>query len=250
MRSHSFVRPALALVLSCSLVVGCKFLKKKGADAGGDEDAATVSVTGTGAKNEKDVLRYASEVKVADEPGIIEKDVTKVRTFPASGAEVATLSKGTQVIQIAKFFSTGVLVIFTDPAASDGSKLMGWIPPESLAGPATAATTHTAAPVFTAAKPVDAGAKDSGVVDAGADAGAADAGKAADAGNAADAGAATTGGAAITTIPGPRGSCPGGFVLIQPPPLCRKLCASDLDCPKGSGAVCKSISGKKVCAIK
>jgi hypothetical protein len=238
MKSSRFARPALALVLSCTFVVGCKFLKKKGAE-GGDEDAATVTVTGTGAKNEKDVLRYASEIKVADEAGIIGKDVTKARTFPASGAEVATLSKGTQVIQIAKFFSTGVLVIFTDPATADGSKLMGWIPPESLAAPGAVATTTTAAPIVTVAKPVDAGAKDSGVVDAGADAG-----------KAADAGAATAG-AAITAIPGPGGSCPGGFVLIQPPPLCRKLCASDLDCPKGSGAVCKpAAGGKKVCGVK
>ncbi|MEA2753154.1 MAG: hypothetical protein QOI41_7297 [Myxococcales bacterium] len=243
-RSRSVLAPALVLVMSCTFVLGCKFLKKKGADGGADEDAATVTVTGTGAKNEKDVLRYASETKVADEPGVIGKDVTKARTFPASGAEVATLSKGTQVIQLAKFFSTGVLVIFTDPAASDGSKLMGWITPESLAAAPAATTTNTATPVFTAAKPVDAGAKDSGVTDAGADAGgAADAGKAADAG-------ATTGGAAITAPPGAGGTCPGGFVLVQPPALCRKICASDLDCPKGSGAVCKSLAGKKVCAIK
>lgn len=238
MNRSRFARPALALVLSCTFVVGCKFLKKKGAE-GGDEDAATVTVTGTGAKNEKDVLRYASEIKVADEPGIIGKDVTKARTFPASGAEVATLSKGTQVIQLAKFFSTGVLVLFTDPATADGSKLMGWIPPESLAAPGAVAATATAAPIVTVAKPVDAGVKDSGVVDAGGDAG-----------KAADAGAAATGGAAITALPGPGGSCPGGFVLTQPPPLCRKLCASDLDCPKGSGAVCKTIGGKKVCGVK
>jgi len=233
---------AIALVVSCSLV-GCNLLKKKGA-AGGDEDAATVTVTGTGAKNEKDVLRYASEIKMADEPGIIGKDVTKARTFPASGAEVATLSKGTQVIQLAKFFSTGVLVLFTDPATADGSKLMGWIPPESLAAPGAAApTTTAAAPVVTAVRPAGAAnaAKDAGVAaDAGAAVVVADAGAA----------PAATGGAAITTIPGPGGSCPGGFVLIQPPPLCRKLCASDLDCPKGSGAVCKPVSGKKVCGIK
>ena len=37
------------------------------------------------------------------------------------------------VVKIAKFFSTGVLVIFDDPAHRDGSKLMGWIPAEALA---------------------------------------------------------------------------------------------------------------------
>jgi hypothetical protein len=246
-RSRSLLAPAapaMALLLACVVVSGCKFLKKN-ADGGADEDAATVTVTGTGAKNEKDVLRYASEVKLADEPGVIGKDVTKARTFPASGAEVATLSKGTQVIQIAKFFSTGVLVIFTDPAAVDGSKLMGWITPESLTA-APAAATNTVAPVFTAARPVDAGAKDSG---ASADAGAAtDAG--ADAGKAADAGAATTGGAAITAPPGPGNSCPGGFVFTPAPALCRKLCASDLDCPRGSGTVCKPLGRQKVCTVK
>ena len=245
MRSRSVLAPAMALLLACAVVSGCKFLKKNAA-GGADEDAATVTVTGTGAKNEKDVLRYASEVKLADEPGIIGKDVTKARTFPASGAEVATLSKGTQVIQLAKFFSTGVLVIFTDPAAADGSKLMGWITPESLTA-APAAATNTVAPVFTAAKPVDAGAKDSGVI---ADAGAAtDAGAGVDAGKAADAGA-STGGTAITAPPGPGNSCPGGFVFTPAPALCRKLCASDLDCPKGSGTVCKSLAGKKVCTVK
>lgn len=229
--------PAIALALSFTLVTGCKLLKKKGAAGGADEDAATVTVTGTGAKNENDVLRYASEIKMADEPGVIGKDVTKARTFPASGAEVATLSKGTQVIQIAKFFSTGVLVIFTDPATVDGSKLMGWVPPESLAAPGAVATNTAPPPVLTAPKAiVDAGAKDSGAADAGAaDAGGADAGKA---------------GAAITAIPGPGGSCPAGFALIQPPPLCRKLCATDADCPKGSGAVCKSVQGKKICGVK
>ncbi len=240
MRAPS-VRLAVMIIASCSVVAGCNLLKKKGA-AGGDEDAATVTVTGTGAKNEKDVLRYASEIKMADEPGIIGKDVTKARTFPASGAEVATLSKGTQVIQLAKFFSTGVLVIFTDPATADGSKLMGWVPPESIAAPGAAATTTTAAPVVTAIKPAATAAKDAGV--------AADAGGAV---VAADAGAApASGGAAITTIPGPGNACPGGFVFSAgPPPLCRKLCASDLDCPRGSGAVCKTVvNGKKVCGIK
>jgi hypothetical protein len=229
-------RPAVALVLACTFVVGCGLLKKK-KDAGTDDqppaNAPTVTVTGTGAKNEKDVLRYASETKIAEEPATIGKDGVKVRTFPASGAEVATLSKGTTVVKLAKFFSTGVLVLFDDPTTGDGTKLMGWIPPEAVAAPAA---TTTAAPVFTAPKVVvDAGPKDAGGVgDAGA---AADAGKAA-----ADAGSATPAIGTITALP-TNGKCPTGMTLVGP--LCRRPCTTDADC---KGAFCTSSAGKKTCS--
>jgi hypothetical protein len=242
-------RPTVALVacaVACTFVVGCGLLKKKN-DAGTDEqppaNAPTVTVTGSGAKNEKDVLRYASETKIAEEPATVGKDGVKARTFPASGAEVATLSKGTTVVKIAKFFSTAVLVLFDDPTTADGTKLMGWIPPEALAAPA--ATGATAAPVFTAPKVVvDAGPKDAGGV---ADAGPKDAGGVADAGATADAGkaAADAGSVAVGTITAlpTNGKCPAGMILFGP--LCRKPCTSDADC---KGAFCVSSGGKKTCA--
>jgi hypothetical protein len=238
-------RPLVALVVASTFVLGCGLLKKKN-DAGTDDppvaNAPTVTVTGSGAKNEKDVLRYASETKVADEPAVIGKDGTKAKTFPASGADVATLAKGTTVVKIAKFFSTGVLVLFDDPTTGDGTKLMGWISPESLAVPAAGAT---AAPVFTAPKvaAVDAGPKDAGLAAADAGAAAVDAGKAATA----DAGPVQSTGT-ITALPGPNKACPAGMIFVEPPPLCRRACNADVDCPKG--AVCKSTGGKKTCAVK
>lgn len=235
----SHARPAFVFVLACTLVLGCGLIKKK--KSAGDDDeppanAPTVTVTGSGAKNEKDVLRYGSETKLANEPATLDK-TTKARTFPASGAEVAVLAKGTPVVKIAKFFSTGVLVIFADPLASDGSKLMGWVPPEALAAGPTAAST-TAAPVFTAPKVVvDAGPKPAAPV--------ADAGGGVDAGKPAvvDAGGPVQSSGTITALPN-NGVCPAGMILVTP--LCRRPCAADGDCPKG--AFCTSTSGRKTCS--
>src|SRR5512143_3848540 len=101
------MKRAIAFGVALTLVTGCGLLKKKA--AGDDLDAATVVVTGTGAKNEKDVLRYASEDKVADEAASIAKDGVTPRTYPGLGVVVATLPKGYAVTKIAKYFSTGVL---------------------------------------------------------------------------------------------------------------------------------------------
>lgn len=238
-RSFFFARPAIGFVLACALVLGCGLVKKKKGAAADDEDpppnAPTVTVTGTGAKNEKDILRYASETKLANEPGVIGKDATKVRTFPATGAEVTTLAKGTAVVKLAKFFSTGVLLLFDDPSARDGSKLMGWIAPEALAAPGVVPVVT--APALTAPKvvvTVDAGgaAKDAGLA-------VADAGKVV-----VDAGGPVQSSGTITALP-VAGKCPAGMVLVTP--LCRKPCAADAECPRGS--VCTSSGGRKTCAV-
>lgn len=232
--------PAVALALSFTFVLGCGLLKKK-KPVDDDEavtNAPTVTVRGTGAKNEKDVLRYANETALADEPGVIGKDGVKAKTFPATGADVATLAKGAVVVKKAKFFSTGVLVIFDDPAAADGTKLMGWIPPEALGAPTAA--TGTATQVFTAApRPtvvvaVDAGPKDAGlaVVDAGKPV-------------VVDAGGPARPAGPIVAVPvGTR--CPPGFVLVQP--FCRRPCSVDTECPTSS--VCTLTGTRKTCAVK
>jgi len=237
-RRSSFA-PAIALVLSFSFVLGCGFLKKKKPveDDESTTNAPTVTVGGSGAKNEKDVLRYANETLIADEPAVIGKDGVKAKTFPATGADVATLSKGATVVKKAKFFSTGILVIFDDPATADGTKLMGWIAPEALGAPtaATATPTATATQVFTAPKPtaaVDAGAKDAGVV--------ADAGK-----PAVDAGGGSTGPTALLQTNPLAGKCPAGFALI--PPFCRRPCNADRDCPANSFCT-QSAGPKKTCS--
>jgi hypothetical protein len=220
-------RSSLALLVAMSLLVvlGCSGLKKK-KDTGATTDppvgnAPTVTVGGTGAKNEKDVLRYGNETPLADEPGIIGKDVTKVRAFPQTGGEVATLSKGTTVIKKAKFFSTGVLILFDDPTTVDGTKLLGWIPPEALAAPGTVPAVP---PTLTAPKPVvvDAGVRPVVVVDAGA----------------------PRSSALLQTLP-VAGECPGGFVIVGP--FCRRPCSVDGDCPRP--AVCTlSVGSRKTCS--
>ena len=227
--------PLLAFVLSFTFLIGCGFLKKK-KDAGSEDDsltnAPTVSVGGTGAKNEKDVLRYANETAIADELAIVGKDGTKAKTFPGTGADVSTLSKGAVVVKKAKFFSTGVLVLYDDPATADGTKLMGWIPPEGLAPP-SATPIPPPTQGFTARATVDAGPKN--------------AGGAADAGKEGGAAAADAGGAAIPLIQVlPKGGkCPAGFALF--PPFCRRPCNTDGDCPANS--FCTQQSGaKKTCS--
>ncbi len=245
--------PAIALVLSASLVFGCSLLKRSAAD---DEDppvgnAPTVTVTGTGAKNERDVLRYGNETKLADEPGVIGRDGTKVRQFPATGGEVTTLAKGTRVVKNAKFFSTSVLVTFDDPATADGTKLMGWVPPDSLAAGGgsggAAPLTPPVSPAFVAPKAAgDAGGVKPAVgVDAGG-AGVVDAGGGGkppvDAG-----GGGGGGGGGSTTLLQVNpidGKCPTGFILAGP--ACRRPCSSDGDCPKGT--FCVSSGGRRTCS--
>lgn len=226
------MRPSFQVVVTVALSVavlgGCDLLKKK-KNAGSFEDdpvsnAPTVTVGGTGAKNEKDVLRYANETVVADELGVIGKDGTKTKTFPGTGADISTLNKGVVVTKKAKFFSTGILVVYDDPATADGTKLMGWIPPEAIAAPsATTTQAFTAKPVA----PKDAGA---GVADAG---------------TAVDAGGAARPTALLQVIPSTGGKCPAGFALFGP--FCRRPCNADGDCPANSFCT-QGSNAKKTCS--
>ncbi len=234
---------ASASLLMATVLLGCSLLKKKGQDAGvtDDEtadlasigDAATVHVEGSGATNEKDVLRYAKEEKLDDEAAVIAKDGVKVRTFPGGGAEVATLGKDTPVTKVAKYFGSGVLIVW-DGASG---KTMGWVPPSALAGPATApAATETAATAPTAVvKPSDAGVRVV-VVDAGVrvDAGAAAGGRVVDAGvtAAVDAGASGPKATQISYPPDAKGACPPLF--IKSGPMCKRRCMIDAECPRGT----------------
>ena len=227
-------------VTASAFLLGCPLLKSKKTDDGNDDppvtNAPTVTVTGSGAKNEANVLRYAKEEKIADEPATIGKDA-KVREFPQSGKEIVTLGAGTVVTKIAKYFSTGVLITFTDPGATDGSKLMGWIEPSTLAAAPVAAVTPTT-PVFPAAtqpKPAT-----TTVVDAGL--------KAADAGApstpAVDAGGGGGGSTPLLlTQPGAGNKCPAGMTLMGL--FCRRPCASQAQCPANS--FCTSVQGGKAC---
>lgn len=266
MRRVSFF--VVSLIVASTLL-GCPLLKKKLPVEDGEEDptvadAATVTVSDTGAKNEANILRYASEEPL-DEVAVIGKDGTKARNFPGNGPEVATLKKGTPVKKMAKYFSTAVLVMFDDPETDDGSKLMGWVTPSSF-------DVAAPKPVWTPPKVVDAGAKprvvvsDAGggggsgavKVDAGTapakDAGGGSAPAAKDAGAppAKDAGAGGGGGGGgKIPQPGPGtvavqpidGKCPDNWTIHQS--MCRRVCNADGDCPRGTK--CKPGSGKKVC---
>lgn len=250
----------VASVLFASVLTGCPLLKKKSADD--SLDASTVTVGGTGAKNEKDVLRYPTE-EALDEVAVIGKDGAKARNFPGNGPEVATLAKGTVVKKMAKRFSTGVLVMFDDPVAGDGSKLMGWVTPTSF-------DTAAPKPVWTPPKIVDAGAvvvkTDAGstttTVDAGGsaktDAGAAtaDAGGGGG-GGATDAGGGGGGGGGLAkpargavTSPPVSGKCPDGWAVTPSPGdgLCRMVCKADAECTAQSRVTkCKAAGALKLC---
>jgi hypothetical protein len=240
----------LASVLFASALVGCPLLKKKKGD---DDllDAATVNVSGTGAKNEKDILRYAQE-EALDEVAVIGKDGTKARNFPGNGPEVATLSKGTVVKKMAKYFSTGVLVMFDDPIAADGSKLMGWVPINAF-------DVAAPKPVWTPPKVTDAGAKtDAGAsTDAGgsttADAGGGGKPDAGGGGTGTDAGGG--GGGALpqpergrVSVPTVGGKCPDGWAKTSTDGQCRKICKADAECTAQSKVTkCKPDGAQKLC---
>jgi hypothetical protein len=248
----------VASVLFASVLTGCPLLKKKNGDD--PVDAATVSVSGTGAKNEKDILRYAQE-EALDEVAVIGKDGAKARNFPGNGPEIANLAKGTVVKKMAKYFSTGVLVMFDDPVAGDGSKLMGWVAPNAF-------DVAAPKPVWTPPKIVDAGVKvDAGgggtTVDAGGGGGKPDAGVAtADAGGGGGGGGTDAGGGgggggglvkpargAVTT-PAIGGKCPDGWAVTPSPGdgLCRMSCKTDAECTAQSRVTkCKPIGALKLC---
>ena len=240
-------KTTLFLTLSSIIVAGslsgCSLLKKKGAggDAGIDggdlasmADAATVTVSGTGAKNEANILRYENETAIANEPAVIGKDGTVARNFPGNGPEVATLAKGTAVAKIAQYFSTATLVMFDDPSG-DGSKLLGWVVPTSF----DVAAPPPAKPVVVPVRIVDAGAKDAAAVVAlsGGDAGVKH-----------DAGATTVaapprGAASATPV---EGRCPwDGWFMVGG--VCRSRCSTDADCTKPLKCAPARVGRLKVC---
>lgn len=244
---------SLASMLVAASFVGCPLLKKKGADAGDEsaEDAATVAAAGVGAKNEANVLRYARETALPNEPAVIGAEGAVARNFPGNGPEVATLPKGTAVAKIAQYFSTGTLVMFDDPSG-DGSKLIGWVSPKAFdaAAPPPAKPVVVPPPV----RITDAGAAPAAPKDAGApvvvkDAGApvvADAGKPATTVDAGGGGGASTqpSKSAVALPPDAKGKCLDGWA-VSPDTMCRRKCAADAECPRGTKCLLKG--SNKVC---
>lgn len=220
--------------------VGCPLLKKKPVtDDDATPDAATVSVTGIGAKNEASVLRYADETPLANEPAVIAKDGAVARNFPGNGPQVAFLPKNTPVAKIAKRFSTAVLVMFDDPSANDGTKLIGWVTPAVF----DVAAPPPAKPIVVPPVKKDAGPSSPPtptVQDAGGGGG-----------NVAVVDAGGGGGASLPQPPkGVQavapigGKCPDNWVVAEG--MCRKKCTSDKDCDR-LPIKCGSKGGQKVC---
>jgi len=148
----------------------------------------------------------------------------RAKTFPGTGADVALLPRGTAVVKKAKFFSTGILVLFDDPATANGTKLMGWITPEALiAGPAVPNAPVVTGPRAPATAPKDAGlaAVDGGKPAVVVDAGGGDAG-----------GGGGTAPAALLQVLPTAGKCPAGFAIVGP--FCRRPCVADSNCPVNS----------------
>jgi hypothetical protein len=83
-------RNALGVFLTVGVLttalLGCP-LKRKSDDA--PLDAGTISVTGTGAKNEAQITRYPNETSLGGAPALIANNGTVARTFPGAGAQVA-----------------------------------------------------------------------------------------------------------------------------------------------------------------
>lgn len=241
MTRHRLLTVFVTAVVFSSLV-GCSLLKKKkpaDEDPSLVPDAATVSVTGIGAKNEASVLRYADETALSNEPAVIAKDGAVARNFPGNGPQVAFLPKGTPVAKLARRFSTAILIMFDDPSSNDGTKLIGWVTPSVF----DVAAPPPVKPIVVPPK------KDAGppptptVVDAGGGGG----------GNATvtDAG----GGGGNASIPQPakgvqavapiNGKCPDNWVVTEG--MCRKKCTADKDCDR-STIKCVSRGGQKVCS--
>jgi hypothetical protein len=227
-----------ALLVSTS-ILGCPLGKKK-QDAGDDPDlsslldAATVSVSGTGAKNEGQVLRYATEQKL-DEPGVITVDGVVVRNFPGNGPMIATVNKGTPVQKLAQYFSSGILIQFDEPGTGD--KLIGWVPLSAFVAPPgqpIPTATATLKPIVR----IDAGSTPT-FVDAGST-GPKDAGGVPDAAGSVK----PKGGLAVAPI---NGKCDSGYALLNN--MCRMTCTADTQCPRGTFCVNK-YGGKHCTADK
>lgn len=244
---------------------GCGLLKKKGGDAADaaaapEADAATVTVTGTGAANEAAVTRYEKETPLTNEEGVIAKDGVQVKSAVNTGTIVATLNAGTPVIKMAQYFSSGVLIMFDDPSTPEETKFMGWVPTTAFVAPPGTTVTATAtfrppAPTGTV-KPqvpvvkVDAGTAPVAKVDAGVtpvavvDAGAAPVAKV-------DAGATPTppsnpqGGLAFP--PPPSGKCPTPYQMLDG--MCRRPCTNDSGCPRATKCVPARAIGHKYCSL-
>lgn len=234
---------AVVSLTAMTLLLGCPLLKKK-KDPAEDEDptiadAATVAVVGIGAKNESTVLRYANETPLPNIPAIIGDSGATARNFPGNGPAVAFLPKGTVVAKIAQYFQSGVLVMFDDASANDGTKLIGWVPIKAF-DVAAPPPTKTITPPPIVKK--DAGSPS--VQPTGHDAGGGGNATVVDAGGGGGNNALPIPAKGVVAVAPVNGKCPETFTLTEG--MCRRKCTSDADC--GRGIKCQQKGGNKVCS--
>ncbi len=121
-----WTRLAIVPLVLCA-VTGCP--KKKG-DAGDAASDAPVAATdavpaGPEASNADAVARFPDEAPIDRQAATLQWAANNARKTPQSGDIVATLPKGTNVIQIASH-DKFILVTFDDPKNA-GQRLMGWV---------------------------------------------------------------------------------------------------------------------------
>ena len=206
---------ALATLLGCPL-------RSKSDD--GPVDAGTISVSGTGAKNEAQITRYPNETSLGGAPALIANNGTVARTFPGAGVQVAILPKATPCGKIAQYGNAGTLVMWNDPA--DGLPMMGWVPNTAFQ---SGVAPSNIKPVTI---PKDSGAP--AVQDAGG-------GNTPTPPAVQDAGQPATDPCPVSCAPGPNNQCPSNRKLDNG--MCRPPCKADKDCPRGQ----KCNTGRGVC---
>jgi hypothetical protein len=112
----------LALVLA-----GCPKKKGDASDASADAEAGAAAATAPGpeASNVDAVARFPDETAIDHQAATLLWAANNVRKAPPSGEIIATLPKGTNVIQLASH-DKYALVTFDNPKTS-GERLMGWV---------------------------------------------------------------------------------------------------------------------------
>jgi hypothetical protein len=223
MRKSALVHVALtATVLTISLL-GCR-VKTRGDDAPAI-DAGTISVSGTGAKNEAQITRYPNETNLSSAPALIAKDGTIVRASPGAGAQVAVLNKSTPCGKVAQFGNAATLIVWNEP---DGTAMMGWVPSTSFQGSVNPSTIKPVVVIKDAGAPAvqDAGGSTPPNPPAAVDAGG---------------GGAPSFGPCPVSCPAQKDQCPAGKKNDNG--MCRIPCKKTEDCPRGV-----SCNARQVCS--
>jgi len=124
-----------ALLITCLVPLLACNLRGKKSDGGAEATTTTVATADTAivdagppapiASNEKDIKRFSDEEKIDGEVHEVEWSTVAARKEPVSGAQVASLKKGTKCTLIAKK-GKSALATFADPKDAT-STLMGWI---------------------------------------------------------------------------------------------------------------------------